>query len=98
MRRALFLVLAALSWAARLMGEMALDDPAGSVLLALGLAARIQRELPGVGTKVAALVVAAVVVNQLVGPVLWERAILAGGEGKTTEHKKRAAPRDGPSS
>ena len=45
-----------------------------------------------------ALVVAAVVVYQLVGPVLWERAILAGGEGKTTEHKKRAAPRDGPSS
>ena len=48
--------------------------------LSLGLAARIQREIPGVGEAVAALVVAAVVVNQLVGPVLWERAILAAGE------------------
>jgi hypothetical protein len=66
--------------------------------LSLGLAARIQRELPGVGTTVATLVVAAVVVNQLVGPVLWERAILAGGEGRKNEHKKRAVPWDGPSS
>jgi hypothetical protein len=66
--------------------------------LSLGLAARIQHELPGVGTTVATLVVAAVVVNQLVGPVLWERAILAGGEGKKTEQTKRAVPRDGPSS
>ena len=48
--------------------------------LSLGLAARIQREVPGVGEAVAALVVAAVVVNQLIGPVLWERAILAAGE------------------
>jgi Kef-type K+ transport system membrane component KefB len=48
--------------------------------LSLGLAARIQREIPGVGEAVAALVVAAVVVNQLIGPVLWERAILAAGE------------------
>ena len=64
--------------------------------LSLGLAARIQREFPGVGATVATLVVAAVVVNQLVGPVLWERAILAGNEGSTMAPKKRAAPRDGP--
>jgi len=95
MRWALFLVLAALSWAARLMGEMALDDPAGSVLLALGLAARIQRELPGVGTTVATLVVAAVVVNQLAGPVLWERAIVAAGESGRTGHKKPATREGG---
>ena len=48
--------------------------------LSLGLAARIQREVPGIGEAVAVLVVAAVVVNQLVGPVLWERAIRAAGE------------------
>ncbi|MDX2438308.1 MAG: cation:proton antiporter [Acidobacteriota bacterium] len=48
--------------------------------LSLGLAARIQREIPGIGSTVATLVVAAVVVNQLVGPILWERAILAAGE------------------
>jgi Kef-type K+ transport system membrane component KefB len=50
--------------------------------LSLGLAARIQRELPGVGDTIATVVVAAVVFNQLAGPVLWERAIVAVGEGK----------------
>jgi len=48
--------------------------------LSLGLAARIQREVPGIGPAVATLVVAAVVINQLIGPVLWERAIVAAGE------------------
>jgi Kef-type K+ transport system membrane component KefB len=48
--------------------------------LSLGLAVRIQHEVPGIGPAVATLVVAAVVVNQLIGPVLWERAILAAGE------------------
>jgi Kef-type K+ transport system membrane component KefB len=51
--------------------------------LSLGLAARIQREVPGIGETVAAMVVAAVVVNQLLGPVLWERAIVAAGEDGT---------------
>jgi len=50
----------------------------------LGLAARIQREVPGIGPAVATLVVAAVVVNQLIGPVLWERAIVAAGERTPT--------------
>ena len=48
--------------------------------LSLGLAARVQRELPGIGPTLATLVVAAVVVNQLMGPVLWARAIRAAGE------------------
>lgn len=48
--------------------------------LSLGLAARIQREIPGIGPTIATLVVAAVVVNQVIGPVVWERAILAAGE------------------
>jgi Kef-type K+ transport system membrane component KefB len=48
--------------------------------LSLGFASRIQRELPGIGITLATLVVASVVVNQLIGPVLWERAILAAGE------------------
>jgi Kef-type K+ transport system membrane component KefB len=60
--------------------------------LSLGLAARIQRELPGIGTTVATLVVAAVVINQLLGPVLWQRAIVAAGEDK----KSRAAPKGSP--
>ena len=36
MRWALFLVLAVFSWVARLVGSAAVDDPAGSALLALG--------------------------------------------------------------
>lgn len=48
--------------------------------LSLGLAARIQREFADFGGTIATLIVAAVVVNQLVGPVLWERAIRAAGE------------------
>ena len=48
--------------------------------LSLGLAARMQRELPGIGPTIAALVIAAVVVNQLLGPVLWQRAIVMAGE------------------
>lgn len=53
--------------------------------LSLGLAARIQRELPDFGNTVATLVVAAVVINQLLGPVLWERAIRAAGEAGAEE-------------
>lgn len=48
--------------------------------LSLGLAARIKRELPEFGLAVATLVVAAVVVNQLVGPVLWKHALESSGE------------------
>ena len=40
----------------------------------------------------------AVVINQLAGPVLWERAIVAAGESGTTAQKERAAPRVGPMS
>jgi len=48
--------------------------------LSLGLATRIQREVPDFGAAVATLVIAAVVINQLFGPVLWERALRASGE------------------
>lgn len=65
--------------------------------LSLGLAARVQRELPDIGANVATLVVAAVVINQLIGPVLWERGIFAAGEGGSGA-KKRASRTGGPSS
>ena len=61
--------------------------------LSLGLAARIQRELPGIGDAIATLVIAAVVVNQLLGPVLWERAILAAGENRETVPTRKGPPR-----
>jgi Kef-type K+ transport system membrane component KefB len=50
--------------------------------LSLGLAARIQREYGDLGQAVATLIVAAVVVNQLAGPVLWANALKKSGEGK----------------
>ena len=61
--------------------------------LSLGLAARIQRELPGIGDAIATVVIAAVVVNQLLGPVLWERAILAAGENRETVPTRKGPPR-----
>jgi Kef-type K+ transport system membrane component KefB len=50
--------------------------------LSLGLAARIQREMPDFGTAVATVIVAAVVVNQLLGPVLWAHALRRAGEAR----------------
>ncbi len=52
--------------------------------LSLGLAARMQRELPGIGPTIATLVIAAVVVNQLLGPILWQRAIVIAREDRRT--------------
>jgi Kef-type K+ transport system membrane component KefB len=49
--------------------------------LSLGLATRIQREYGDLGAAVATLIVAAVVVNQLAGPVLWASALNRAGEG-----------------
>jgi Kef-type K+ transport system membrane component KefB len=63
--------------------------------LSLGLAARIQRELPEFGPAVATLVVAAVVVNQLVGPVLWKHALEASGEVSGEAGTARAAHSSG---
>jgi Kef-type K+ transport system membrane component KefB len=60
--------------------------------LSLGLAARVQREFPEVGTVVATLVVAAVVINQLMGPIVWQWAIVAAREAG----RKRAAHGGGP--
>lgn len=65
--------------------------------LSLGLAARIQRELPGFGAAVATLVVAAVVVNQLIGPVMWKHALQISGEAGEGSETKRAAPAGGSS-
>lgn len=62
--------------------------------LSLGLAARLERDFPAFGGPAATVVVAAVVVNQLVGPVLWERAIVAAGEDRRT---RRALQEVGPS-
>ncbi len=51
--------------------------------LSLGLAARVARELPGFGGTLATVVVGAVVVNQIAGPILWRYALIASGEATT---------------
>jgi Kef-type K+ transport system membrane component KefB len=63
--------------------------------LSLGLASRIQRELPDFGVAVATVVVAAVVINQLVGPVLWKHALEASGEASDAGKTTGAAPASG---
>jgi len=50
--------------------------------LSLGLAGRVAAEFPGFGRPLAALVVAAVVMNQLLGPPLWRWALVASGEAR----------------
>jgi Kef-type K+ transport system membrane component KefB len=50
--------------------------------LSLGLATRIQREYGELGTTIATLIVAAVVINQLAGPVLWAFALRRSGEAQ----------------
>jgi Kef-type K+ transport system membrane component KefB len=56
--------------------------------LSLGLAGRISRELDGFGPRLGTLVVAAVALNQLLGPVLWERALSASGESGNDESRR----------
>ncbi len=48
--------------------------------LSLGLAARIRDDMPGFGPTLATLIVGAIVINQLVGPVLWRWGLVASGE------------------
>jgi len=59
--------------------------------LSLGLAARIQREMGELGAALATLIVAAVVLNQLSGPVLWARALERSGEARQATPRGRAA-------
>lgn len=61
--------------------------------LSLGLAGRIRTEMPGFGTVLATLVVGAVVINQLVGPVLWRWGLTASGEAGAVS-RSRARLRD----
>jgi Kef-type K+ transport system membrane component KefB len=48
--------------------------------LALGIAARIQGEFPGFGTAFAAMAVATVALNEMIGPVLFKLALDRSGE------------------
>ncbi|HQR30246.1 MAG TPA: transporter, partial [Anaeromyxobacteraceae bacterium] len=80
---------------ARLSGRIAGDPPelrrwgwAGLVSqagLALGIASKMQTQFPSFGAQFGALAVAAVALNELVGPVLFKLALDRSGEsGKAT--------------
>ena len=84
---------AAITWvAARLSGRLAKDSPtlkrwswSGLVSqagLALGLSAVISKEFPSIGDSFRALAIAAVAINEMVGPVLFKLALDRAGETK----------------
>ncbi|HEY1904808.1 MAG TPA: hypothetical protein VGG91_02130, partial [Myxococcaceae bacterium] len=98
---ALTLSRAGCTWvAARLSSRMADDPPtlrrwawAGLVSqagLALGIAAKIQKEHPGYGAGFAAMAVATVAMNELVGPILFKTALDRSGE--TAKHDEAEEP------
>ena len=82
---------AGFTWlAARLSSRIAEDPPAlrrwgwaglvSQAGLALGIAAKIQKEHPGYGAGFAAMAVATVAMNELVGPILFKTALDRSGE------------------
>lgn len=63
--------------------------------LALGIATKIQKEHPGFGTGFAAMAVATVALNELVGPILFKMALDRTGE--TASHGDAEEPAPEPS-
>ena len=89
----LFLIRLALLWGFTGATALALDgDPpirrfawmgfVGQAGFSIGLATRIAGDFPSFGKTLAAVIVGAVVVNEIVGPVLWRHALVASGEAR----------------
>jgi hypothetical protein len=87
-----------LSWAAGRLSSRWADDPpairrwgwSGLVSqagLALGIAAAVSKEFPAFGPGLGALALAAVAVNELVGPVLFKLALDRCGETRGNEEQ-----------
>jgi len=86
--------------AGRLASRLADDPPAlrrwgwsglvSQAGLALGVAARIQGEFPAFGTAFAAMAVATVALNEMIGPVLFKTAL-----DRTGETARQAEPEEG---
>lgn len=62
----------------------------GQAGVSLGLAAVVKKAIPGVGATVSDLVVGAIVINQLVGPLLFRWALLRSGEGVRQKESQAA--------
>ncbi|HUU01002.1 MAG TPA: cation:proton antiporter [Myxococcota bacterium] len=54
----------------------------GQAGVSLGLAAIARKAIPGVGATISDLVIGGIVINQLVGPLLFRWALLRSGEGE----------------
>ena len=81
--------------ASRLSSRLANDDPSlrrwgwSSLIsqagLALGVAFTITKKFPSIGEGFAALAIAAVAINEMVGPVLFKLALDRSGETRSEE-------------
>jgi Kef-type K+ transport system membrane component KefB len=102
---ALTLSRAGCTWFASRLSSRLADDPpalrrwgwAGLVSqagLALGIAGKIQKEHPGYGAGFAAMAVATVAMNELVGPILFKTALDRSGE--TASHGDTEEPSPAP--
>jgi hypothetical protein len=60
--------------------------------LALGIAARIQAEFPGFGVAFAAMAVATVALNEMIGPVVFKLAPDRSGETATHGDTEDSSP------
>ena len=60
--------------------------------LAVGLTIQVRHEFPAFAPMVTGVVLAAVVIFEIVGPLLTRRALFATGEAKTTPEPFREAP------
>ncbi len=54
----------------------------GQAGVSLGLAAIVRKAIPGVGATISDLVIGGIVINQLLGPLLFRWALLRSGEGE----------------
>jgi len=54
--------------------------------IALGVGSVIERNLPGYGAQVRALVIATVAINEMLGPVLFKTVLDRTGESRTDDH------------
>ena len=103
MALALALARAGFTWGAgRLASRLAEDPPAArrwawsglvsQAGLALGVAARIQGEFPAFGAAFAAMAVATVALNEMVGPVLFKAALDRSGETTSQDEVEEPSP------
>ena len=107
MALALAVARAGFSWGAGQLASRLAEDPprlrrwawSGLVSqagLALGIAGRIQGEFPAFGAAFAAMAVATVALNEMIGPVLFKTALDRSGETASQDEVEEPAPATDP--